>query len=457
MARPRPRPRSRSTRSTRQTPAPSTAPSITGTSTRYTINIPHTNTDIHTPTATTPTTTPHPHGNRSPAIDLEILSQCKRDRDFTCLLDLKHDYHAPFIKNLKRHVEFFHTWAEIRSSEGSRELCVDQFLDIYGGEYWGVANRGKYIMGDSVVRGDEVRWPDDCSEMKQVLVLLLKKKADGMVRDRGTAESENAQSISPQPGTPWATASEIEVQEKTEYASSARQTEAGENDQQEAGDEDTGEYSEEEPYRPFTSRRQRQSCLITKVLTPTTSAQDNETSSLTSLSAESTSAKSTCREANTAITTHVPIGPNKSAPDVLDSTSAKILRVKYRRDTYFLVTTRDAHTAPAWTMYETFKTASSFLLHVGREYGLEQQWWTSEAQMELEGADNRQAENLAQEVISMASIKLEWSGDEVLVRWGNDGDWGVVAQMVQRAWLSKDLGLKAFDIFRVRVMLHLRD
>ncbi|KAL4797509.1 hypothetical protein BDV19DRAFT_387313 [Aspergillus venezuelensis] len=450
---PRPRPRSRSTRSTRQTPAPSTAPSITGTSTRYSIHIPPTN----IPTAFTPTTAPRPPGSRSPAIDLEVLSQCKRDRDYTCLLDLKHNHHAPFIRNLKRHVEFFHTWVEIRTSEGSRELCVDQFLDIYGGEYWGVANRGKYIMGDSVVRRDEVRWPDDCSELKQVLVLLLKKKADAMFKDRGTAEFEVAQSTSAQPATPPITAPEIEVREETEYASSAHQTEAGENDHQEARDEDTGADSEEEPYRPSTSRRKRQSCLIPKVFTPTASAQDNETSSLTSLSAESTSAESACSEANTATTPLVPIDPDESAPDVLSGTSAKTLRAKYRRDTYFLITTSDAHTAPAWTMYETFRTASSFLLHVGREYGLEQQWWTPKAQMQIEGVDKCQAENLAQEVISMASLKLEWSGDEVLVRWGNDGDWGIVTQMVQKAWLSKDLGLKAFDIFRVRVMLHLWD
>ncbi|KAL4967914.1 uncharacterized protein BDV14DRAFT_197557 [Aspergillus stella-maris] len=452
---PRPRPRSRATRSTRQTPASSTAPSITGTSTRYSIHIPPTNTDtdtnIHTPTI------PRPLGPRFPAIDLEVLSQCKRDRDYTCLLDLKHDHHAPFIRNLKRHVEFFHTWAEIRTSEGSRELCVDQFLDIYGGEYWGVASRGKYIMGDSVARGDEVRWPDDCSEMKQVLVLLLKKKADGMAKDRGTAGSETTQPTPPQPRTPPATAPEIEVQEETEYVSSTHQTEVGESDHQETGNEDTGEDSEEEPHRPSTSRRKRHSCLIPESLTPTASAQDNETSSSTSLSGELTSAGSVCSEANTAITTHVPTGPNESVSDVFDSTSAKALHAKYRRATYFLVTTSDAHTAPAWTTYETFTTASSFLLHVGREYGLEQQWWTRKAQTELEGADKCQAENLAQEVISMASIKLEWSGDEVLVRWGNDGDWGIVMQMVQKAWLLKDLGLKAFDTFRVRVMLHLRD
>lgn len=89
---------------------------------------------------------------------------CKRDRDFTNILDLKFEHHSKFIRNLRQHVELSHTWKEIRGSASAREFCIDRFLDIYGAEYWSVQNRSKYIMSDSVARGDEVRYPADINE-----------------------------------------------------------------------------------------------------------------------------------------------------------------------------------------------------------------------------------------------------------------------------------------------------
>lgn len=105
-----------------------------------------------------------PAPKRVPAINSEELAMCKRDRDFTNILDLKFEHHNKFIRNLRQHVELSHTWKEIRGSASAREFCIDRFLDIYGAEYWSVQNRSKYIMSDSVARGDEVRYPADINE-----------------------------------------------------------------------------------------------------------------------------------------------------------------------------------------------------------------------------------------------------------------------------------------------------
>lgn len=105
-----------------------------------------------------------PAPKRVPAINSEDLAMCKRDRDFTNILDLKFEHHNKFIRSLRQHVELSHTWKEIRVSAPARESCIDRFLDIYGAEYWSVQNRSKYIMSDSVARGDEVRYPADINE-----------------------------------------------------------------------------------------------------------------------------------------------------------------------------------------------------------------------------------------------------------------------------------------------------
>jgi hypothetical protein len=63
----------------------------------------------------------------------------------------------------------------------------------------------------------------------------------------------------------------------------------------------------------------------------------------------------------------------------------------------------------------------------------------------------------AKDVIAEASVTLEWSGEEVLVRWDNNADWGLVRQMVQKAWMSRELGFRMIDVFKVKVLLHLEN
>lgn len=92
------------------------------------------------------------------------IAACRRDRDFTNLLDLKHEFHTTFIRKLRAHVETFYTWRDLRQSAKSRSSCIEQFLDIHGPEYWGGKNRERYIMSDSVARDDDVRLPEDRGE-----------------------------------------------------------------------------------------------------------------------------------------------------------------------------------------------------------------------------------------------------------------------------------------------------
>ncbi|KAL4931734.1 uncharacterized protein BDV17DRAFT_288793 [Aspergillus undulatus] len=311
----------------------------------------------------------------------------------------------------------FHTWRELRESEASRELCVEQFLDIYGVEHWGTANRTKYIMADSLRMGDDVWWPENRDVLLETLVQLVKKKADGMTKGRLIAEPESSQSMAAL-ATPPATAPETNVREETEYEPSTYHGKEAEEDEEVGIATRQDGFSEDEM--------------------------------------DEIPLQSTC-SGTTKVTTTAHI--TSPATDI----STKALRSKYRRETYFLVATDNTTTAPAWVGYQSFKGASSFLLKMGRERGLEKEWWTPraqmKAQMELEGADCRsQADYIcaAQTVIAMASVKLEWAGDEVLVRWGNDSDWGIVLHMIQKAWLMKELGIKLFDVFRMRVLLHVQ-
>jgi hypothetical protein len=101
---------------------------------------------------------------RSSGISTEDLSGCTRERDFTNLLDLKHKHHHTFLKNLRQHVGYFFNWKELRGSPVVRGRFADSFLSLYGTEYRGSKNREKYIMPDSVARGDEIRYPDDAAE-----------------------------------------------------------------------------------------------------------------------------------------------------------------------------------------------------------------------------------------------------------------------------------------------------
>ncbi|KAJ0421858.1 hypothetical protein BJY00DRAFT_311583 [Aspergillus carlsbadensis] len=148
-----------------------------------------------------------------------------------------------------------------------------------------------------------------------------------------------------------------------------------------------------------------------------------------------------------------------STVSLVDTNLARALYVKYRRDTFFLITTDGPRaTAAAWHKYKDFGTASSFLLDMGRARGLENRWWTAEAQMMIDGESGPSEADYvlaAKDVISEASVTLEWSGEEALVRWDNNSDWGVVRQMVQKAWMSREFGFQMVDVFKVKVLLHL--
>ncbi|KKK13526.1 hypothetical protein AOCH_005231 [Aspergillus ochraceoroseus] len=125
--------------------------------------------------------------------------------------------------------------------------------------------------------------------------------------------------------------------------------------------------------------------------------------------------------------------------------------VRYENETYFLV--RASHqldAAPAWVKYKEFDSAASFLTQMGQECGLPT-WRSANAQLaaELEGSPPLAG--------VMASVKLEWTDDEVLVRWGRDSDLEIIAGQVRRAWLAKDLGFRCIQCFKIAVLLHVRD
>jgi hypothetical protein len=63
---------------------------------------------------------------------------------------------------------------------------------------------------------------------------------------------------------------------------------------------------------------------------------------------------------------------NVSTVSLVDANLARALYAKYRRDTFFLITTDGPRaTAAAWHKYKDFGAASSFLLDMGRARGLE--------------------------------------------------------------------------------------
>jgi hypothetical protein len=152
---------------------------------------------------------------------------------------------------------------------------------------------------------------------------------------------------------------------------------------------------------------------------------------------------------------------NISTVSLVDANLARALYAKYRRDTFFLITTDGPRIiAAAWHKYKDFGAASSFLLDMGRARGLENRWWTAEAQMMIDGESGPSEADYvlaAKDVISEASVTLEWSGEEVLVRWDNNDDWKIVKQMTQKAWMSREFGFQMIDVFKVKVLLHLEN
>ncbi|KAL4802674.1 hypothetical protein BDV18DRAFT_59478 [Aspergillus unguis] len=373
--------------------------------------------------------------------DDEIVA-CRRDRDFTNLLDLKHQFHAVFIKQLRAHVETDWAWTDLSRSSFHREKCVDKFLQAHGSEYWGGENRMKYIMDDSVARNDDIRYPENHIDIKKTLVFLLKKKAESMTNSKvpkeepGLSQSETALRHIP------STVPDVrETVEGSEYFRIEQHN--GNNAEVEVVEKD--ETNGRSPPRHLKKPKTTELGLgrITR----------DETNAMSSLTpvASTTSPVAIERGAS-----------EMSSLGLVDVAFAEALRAKYSRDTFFLVTTDNSTIAPVWTNYLDYKSASAFLLNLARERGLGKKKWTPDAHMEAEaeggiGAGERHANHLvaAQEVITMASVKCEWSGDEVLVRQGNDQDLGIVNQMVLKAWVANEFQRQALDVFKVRVVLHI--
>lgn len=276
------------------------------------------------------------------------------------------------------------------------------------------------------------------SSIKKTLVILLKKKADSILKDTQVEEPASSATFrfsrTPAPETTR------ESQLNFRFTVPSQQQHK---DEEEGKDE---EDTEDEAPRSSDSRRLRRGIAArpdVRITPP------NDTSSLSSLDTVPTAAPDT-----------LPANSKMSTLNLVDESVAKSLYSKYLRDTFFLVSTdqNQVHAAPAWVKFQSFKSASTFLLDMGRELGLEKKWWTPNAQMEVEGgARAHQADyvSAAQGVIAMASVKFMWSEEEVLVRWGNDSDWGIVMQFIQKAWVAKEFGLGVFDLFKVGVVIHL--
>ncbi|KAL2798226.1 hypothetical protein BJX66DRAFT_334260 [Aspergillus keveii] len=325
------------------------------------------------------------------AISSEDLAQCRRDRDFTNILDLRNCWHTSFLKRLREHG---HTsrflWKQLQESEDARSECIDSFLDLYGMEYWGVTGRS--------VQDTSCLTPLLAVMWSSILRIVLNTEAEVTIDH---AEEET-----------WAeaTASQLPVSMSQDMSMT------------------------EPAFMP-----------VALANIPTTTA--------------------TRRVKRRNTIEHRMTPPSDEARRLLfllvDANLTRALYAKYRHDTFFLITTDGPRaTAAAWHKYKDFGAASLFLLDMGRARGLENRWWTAEAQMMIDGEGGPSEADYvlaAKEVIAEASVTLEWSGEEVLVRWDNSADWELVRQMVQKAWISRELGFQMINVFKVKVLLHLEN
>ncbi|KAL5335134.1 hypothetical protein BJX70DRAFT_390916 [Aspergillus crustosus] len=348
---------------------------------------------------------------KSSGISTDDLSGCTRERDFTLLSDLKHQHHHAFIRNIRKHVEYFFSWEDLRNSSRSRVKFAAGFLDIYGIEYWGLKNRGKYIMPDSVAHADEFRYPDDAEEITKTLVLLIKKKAENMFPKE---EPETSEDANEHPGL-----GEVPSEHH---------------------DEGTRTRERSPSPSPSTTSR-RSSKRLAENAQANKGSGKGGSDKVEADRVEKRRFNKLDRERRTPPSN--PTSPSPNGPSV-----TKSLRQRYRRDTMFLLTTDRPATlrrkaAPIWSKYHTFTSASSFLLNMGPEVDIEGRGFATEAD-HISAANN---------VITEASLKFEWSGEEILVRWGNDGDWNFVMQMIQKASMARDFGVLV-DVFKVKVVIH---
>ncbi|KAL2863901.1 uncharacterized protein BJX67DRAFT_231759 [Aspergillus lucknowensis] len=293
------------------------------------------------------------------------------------------------------------------------------------------------------------------------LVLLLKKKADHTVKNKDKSQGlplyappsqlsqpareersgpENMDFTYTEKDQGESEEGDTETETATAVAATAtKDTEAG------AGGKEARATPNPAPKRfisSFINRRTRRRITAAEVDHRPTPPSDTNSRITTTSSASSTSSA----------------GSNTTSLSLVDASLAKCLRSKYRRDTFFLITTDgEPEVAPAWAKFKEYASASSFILDMGRERGMEDAWWCADTQRRICGTRSpTEADYIcaAREVFTMASVKLEWSGDEILVRWGKDSDLGVIQQMIQKAWIVREFGFKMINVFKIRVVLH---
>ncbi|KAL4887726.1 hypothetical protein BJY04DRAFT_212751 [Aspergillus karnatakaensis] len=424
--------------------------------------------------------------DRSSGISAEDLAACRRDRDFTNLLDLQHKHQHTFVRSLREHVEFFFSWRALRDSAATRVKFAESWLSLHGTEYWGLKNRDKYIMPDSVARGDEIRYPDDAADITKTLVLLIKRKAENISPKKERLESSQlattpelgtrAREVSLNPSTTSRRTSkrlaDLDVSREVKSKRSSMGIEFSRVEkrpvnkldrERSASPSDTSSLSSVATTRASTPDGDSPPPLVVAPLNrgistvrdisrvrdaqTTTGAQTTIAASVTAAAPIATAATLTVPGATTR-----PPPPSPLLPTTNETTPSKRLARKYRRDTFFLITTD----RPS-NHLDRPKVVFLVPARHGPVADLEKEWWNAEAQMEVKGAAiATEAEhiNAAKNVITQASVKLEWSGDKILVRWENNDDWGFVMGMIQKAWMAREYGL-LLDIFKLRIVLHI--
>ncbi|KAL2853127.1 hypothetical protein BJX68DRAFT_265356 [Aspergillus pseudodeflectus] len=344
------------------------------------------------------------------AISSEDLVQCRRDRDFTNILDLRNCWHTSFLKRLREHgYRSCFLWKQLQESEDARSECIDSFLDIYGMEYWGDRERrGRYLMPDSIARGDVVKYPENRTDSRYSAPKkpTPEKRPPSEDFDFIPEERESSGEGETETETELDTEAEVNIDDaEEEIGVEATASQLPVSMSQDMAMTEPAFMPVASANIPTATCRVRRRNTIEHRMTP-----PSDESSASSISVPITNPS--CGGSS-----------NVSTGSLVDANLARALYAKYRRDTFFLITTDGPHiTAAAWHKYKDFGPASSFLLDMGRARGLENRWWTAEAQMMIDGESGPiEADYVlaAKDVISEASVTLEWSGEEVLVRWDN--------------------------------------
>jgi hypothetical protein len=146
--------------------------------------------------------------------------------------------------------------------------------------------------------------------------------------------------------------------------------------------------------------------------------------------------------------------PLKTDPSVVDDnmTLSTVDDLAGSFETKFLVEASSQEgMAPVRITFQNFPSASSFLNKMADECNLHE--WSASTQLLRENSDWQ-----SMQTVVAASVKFEWSGFEIRVRRGEDGDWAAVIEELHRAWKAKELNAESSSVqsFMIKVMLHVR-